>query len=224
MRYLRRAATDRQGRRDGRAGNRRRWGARGYRSLGRREQERRLAKNTASSRRDRRSHPVRTCAVDTRCEAASSCREIEPMPRHRRYTTTVVGARSVPRWYEALDRLVTLGQLSSADFADAQYRATQAAILEQEIAGIDVITGGEMHRRTHNRHSPPNAMLNHFWQKIPAFQGVTHPKPISKHDPNVFHPAATCRGPIAEATDLGLIDEFKTVSGFARKPVKVTMS
>jgi len=25
-----------------------------------------------------------------------------------------------------------------------------------------------MHRRTHNRHAPPNAMLNHFWQKIPA--------------------------------------------------------
>jgi hypothetical protein len=56
----------------------------------------------------------------------------------------------------------------------------QAAILEQEMAGIDVITGGEMHWRTHNRHSPPNAMLNHFWQKIPAFQGETRPKPITK--------------------------------------------
>ena len=118
------------------------------------------------------------------------------MPRYRKYTTTVVGAHSVPRWYEALDRLVALGQLGAGDFADAQFRATQAAILEQEVAGIDVITGGEMHRRTHNRHSPPNAMLNHFWQKIPAFQGATRPKPISKHDPNVFHrhyPAAERR-------------------------------
>ena len=146
------------------------------------------------------------------------------MAHYRKYTTTVVGAHSVPRWYEALDRLVGLGQISPADFADAQFRATQAAILEQEVAGIDVITGGEMHRRTHNRHSPPNAMLNHFWQKIPAFQGVTRPKPISRHDPNVFHPAATCRGPIAETTDLGLVDEFRTVSAFARKPVKVTMT
>ncbi len=105
------------------------------------------------------------------------------MAHYRKYTTTVVGAHSVPRWYEALDRLVGLGQISPADFADAQFRATQAAILEQEVAGIDVITGGEMHRRTHNRHSPPNAMLNHFWQKIPAFQGVTRPKPISRHPP-----------------------------------------
>jgi 5-methyltetrahydropteroyltriglutamate--homocysteine methyltransferase len=146
------------------------------------------------------------------------------MPSYRKYTTTVVGAHSVPRWYEALDRLVALGQLSTADFTDAQFRATQAAIPEQEAAGIDVVTGGEMHRRTHNRHSPPNAMLNHFWQKIPAFQGVTRPKPISKHDPNVFHPAATCRGPIADTTDLGLVDEFRTVSAFARKPVKITMT
>jgi 5-methyltetrahydropteroyltriglutamate--homocysteine methyltransferase len=146
------------------------------------------------------------------------------MPRYGKFTTTVVGAHSVPRWYEALDRLVGSGQLAPGDFTDAQLRATQAAILEQEIAGIDVITGGEMHRRTHNRHSPPNAMLNHFWQKIPAFRGGTRPKPITQHDPHVFHPAAVCNGPIVDSIDLGLVDEFNTVSSFARKPVKVTMT
>ena len=134
------------------------------------------------------------------------------MPHYEKYTTTVIGAHSVPRWYEAMDRLVASGQLAPGDFADAQLRATQAAILEQEVAGIDVITGGEMHRRTHNRHSPPNAMLNHFWQKIPSFQGETKPKPITSHDPNVFHPAAICRGPIIDSIDLGLVDEFRTVS------------
>jgi 5-methyltetrahydropteroyltriglutamate--homocysteine methyltransferase len=146
------------------------------------------------------------------------------MPHYGRYTTTVIGAHSVPRWYEAMDRLVAAGQMSSVDFADAQLRASQAAILEQEIAGIDVITGGEMHRRTHNRHAPPNAMLNHFWRMIPAFQGETKPKPITPHDPNVFHPAAICRGPIIDSIDLGLVDEFKTVSSFARQPVKITMT
>jgi 5-methyltetrahydropteroyltriglutamate--homocysteine methyltransferase len=146
------------------------------------------------------------------------------MPPYPKYTTTVVGAHSVPRWYEALDRLMSSGLLAAGDFADAQLRCSQAAILEQEVAGIDVVTGGEMHRRTHNRHAPPNAMLNHFWQKIPSFQGATRPKPISQHDPNVFHPAAICRGAIAETIDLGLVDEFRTVSAFARKPVKITMT
>jgi 5-methyltetrahydropteroyltriglutamate--homocysteine methyltransferase len=146
------------------------------------------------------------------------------MPHYPKYTTTVVGAHSVPRWYEALDRLVSLGQLAPGDFADAQFRSMQAAILEQETAGIDVITGGEMHRRTHNRHSPPNAMLNFFWQKIPAFQGPTRPRPITKYDPNVFHPAAICHGPIEDTIDLGLVEEFRTVSAFSRKPVKITMT
>src|SRR6202045_3377554 len=135
------------------------------------------------------------------------------MPRYPKYMTTVIGAHRVPRWYEALDRLVTLGQLQPADLSDAQFRAMQAAILEQESAGIDVITGGEMHRRTHNRHAPPNAMLNHFWQKIPAFQGATLPKYISQHDPDVFHPAATCKNRIDQTVDLGLVEEFRRVSG-----------
>lgn len=145
--------------------------------------------------------------------------------KYNKYATTVVGAHSVPDWHEALDRLVAVGQLlSMASMADAQYRATQAAVLDQEIAAIDVVTGGEMHRRTHNRHSPPNAMLNFFWQKIPAFQGATQPKPITRHDPDVFHPAATCRTRIADNVDLGLADEFRMVSALTRRPVKVTMT
>ncbi len=84
------------------------------------------------------------------------------MAIYEKYTTTVVGSYSVPRWYEALEKQVEKGTLSKADIADAQYRATQAAILDQEAAGIDIITGGEMHRRTNNRHAPPNAMLNFF--------------------------------------------------------------
>src|SRR5882757_8761428 len=146
------------------------------------------------------------------------------MPQYPKYATTVIGAHSVPDWFEPLDRLLAVGQLSMASMADAQFRASQAAVLDQEVAGIDVVTGGEMHRRTHNRHSPPNAMLNHFWQKIPAFQGSTRPKPITPHDPNVFHPAATCRAKISDNIDLGLVDEFNMVSALTRRPVKITMT
>jgi 5-methyltetrahydropteroyltriglutamate--homocysteine methyltransferase len=146
------------------------------------------------------------------------------MRSYPKYATTVIGAYSVPDWYEALDRLVAVGQLSMGAMADAQYRAGEAAIHDQELAEIDVVTGGEMHRRTHNRHSPPNAMLNHFWQKIPAFQGGTRPKPITLHDPDVFHPAATCRDRISDTIDLGLVDEFNMVSALTRRPVKITMT
>jgi 5-methyltetrahydropteroyltriglutamate--homocysteine methyltransferase len=146
---------------------------------------------------------------------------MQPYPK---YATTVIGAYSVPDWYEALDRLLAVGQLSMGSMADGQYRCMQAAILDQELSGIDVITGGEMHRRTHNRHSPPNAMLNFFWQKIPAFQGATRPKAITKHDPDVFHPAATCKDRVLDNVDLGLVDEFTAVSALTSRPVKVTMT
>jgi hypothetical protein len=111
--------------------------------------------------------------------------------KYPKYTTTVIGAHSVPDWFESLDRLLAVGQLSIGSMADAQFRASEAAVLDQELAGIDVVTGGEMHRRTHNRHSPPNAMLNYFWQKIPAFQGGTRSKPITKHDPDRVAPDRT---------------------------------
>lgn len=139
------------------------------------------------------------------------------------YTTTVVGAHSVPGWYETLERHVTDGSLAPAEMQDAQFRATQAAIADQEAAGIDVITGGEMHRRTNNRNAPPNAMLNHFWAKIPGFSHELRPKSITPKDPQVTHPAAACVGPVQYA-DLGLVAEFETVSAFARQEVKVTMT
>jgi 5-methyltetrahydropteroyltriglutamate--homocysteine methyltransferase len=145
------------------------------------------------------------------------------MGKYLKYTTTVVGSYSVPRWYETLERQVETGALSRTDMRDAQHRATEAAILDQEIAGIDIITGGEMHRRTNNRHAPPNAMLNFFWEKMPAFSKETRPKSITPKDPNVYHPAAVCKGPIEHA-DLGLVEEFKTVSTYARKDVKITMT
>jgi hypothetical protein len=40
-----------------------------------------------------------------------------------------------------IDRLISFGQLSMSVMADAQYRAGRAAILDQERAGIEVITG-----------------------------------------------------------------------------------
>ena len=145
------------------------------------------------------------------------------MAAYGKYTTTVIGSYSVPRWYETLEKQVEAGNLAKGDMEDAQYRATQAAIVDQETAGIDIITGGEMHRRTNNRHAPPNAMLNFFWEKIPGFSRETRPKPITVKDPSVFHPAAICTGPI-DYGDLGLVDEFQMVSEFAKKEVKITMT
>ncbi len=141
-----------------------------------------------------------------------------------KYTTAVGGSYSVPRWYEALEKQVEAGQLSAEDMTDAQFRASQAAILDQQRSGVDLINGGEMHRRTNNRHAPPNAMLNHFWNKIPGFSSETRPKPITPKDENVTHPGAVLTGKV-EYGDLGLVDEFEMISRFVpAETVKITMT
>ena len=37
-----------------------------------------------------------------------------------KYTTSVVGSYSVPRWYEALERRIDAGEISAEDMADAE--------------------------------------------------------------------------------------------------------
>src|ERR1700732_1153086 len=41
------------------------------------------------------------------------------MPHYPKYTTTVIGAYSVPRWYEPLDRLVSEGHMLPEGMAGA---------------------------------------------------------------------------------------------------------
>ena len=139
------------------------------------------------------------------------------MPHYPAYTTTVIGAHSVPRWYEALDRLVALGQLAEGDFADAQLRATQAAILEQEIAGIDVITGW--------RNAPAHGITGTPRQtRCSIISGRRFPPSRERRGQSrsrnmtrtSFIPPQFAEGPIPDDVDLGLVEEFKTVSSFAR--------
>ena len=54
--------------------------------------------------------------------------------------------------------------------------------------------------------------------------GKHPPKQITQHDPDIFHPAAPCKDRAGETIDLGLVDEYKTVTALTRKPVKIIMT
>ena len=66
--------------------------------------------------------------------------------RYPKYTTTVIGAHSVPRWYEALDRLVAVGQLSPQRFGGR-------AVARHP--GRHPRPGDRGHRRHHRRRNAP---------------------------------------------------------------------
>src|SRR5258708_8288514 len=91
-------------------------------------------------------------------------------------TTSVIGSYSVPDWYPALQDAVTAGKLAPEAFRDAKAVAARAAIKDQEVANVDVVSDGELFRRDDNRFGPPNAMINYFAAKIPGFSGELRPK------------------------------------------------
>ncbi|MFQ5809961.1 MAG: hypothetical protein ACE5JM_10115 [Armatimonadota bacterium] len=138
-------------------------------------------------------------------------------------TTTVVGSYTVPDWYPAIEDAVRSGELPEEAAWDAQATAAKAAILDHELAGIDVVVDGELFRRLNNRHGPPNGMINYFTAKIPGFARETRDKYISPVDESVFHPAPIVTGEL-EPVPLGLLDELTFLRAHTDRPVKIAMT
>ena len=61
-------------------------------------------------------------------------------------TTTVIGSWSVPDWLERAKTAVYHGGISRSQLADMHDMAIKAALKDQEMAGIDVVTDGELRR------------------------------------------------------------------------------
>ena len=139
-------------------------------------------------------------------------------------TTSVVGSYTVPDWFEALGHAVERGEITPEVFRDAKEVAARAAIKDQERAGVDVITDGELFRRSDNRHGPPNAMINYFTAKIPGFSDeIRRRENISPVDPSAFHPAPVVVDELQPA-NLGLTEELSFLRQHTDRPVKITMT
>jgi 5-methyltetrahydropteroyltriglutamate--homocysteine methyltransferase len=140
------------------------------------------------------------------------------------FRTTVVGSYSVPDWYPALRDAVATGRLAPAAFADARAVAARAAVKDQEAAGIDVVSDGELFRRDDNAFGPPNAMIAHFAAKIPGFAPGLRPKTgITPVAPDAALPAPVVVDALRPA-ELGLADELRFLRETTRRPVKIAMT
>jgi 5-methyltetrahydropteroyltriglutamate--homocysteine methyltransferase len=60
--------------------------------------------------------------------------------------TTVIGSWSVPDWLERAKSGVYHGSMSRSQLAEMHDMAVKAALKDQEVAGIDVVTDGELRR------------------------------------------------------------------------------
>jgi len=66
------------------------------------------------------------------------------MPRP--LTTTVIGSWSVPDWLERAKTAAYHGGVSRTQLSDMHDMAIKAVLKDQEVAGIDVVTDGELRR------------------------------------------------------------------------------
>src|SRR5271168_1757338 len=60
--------------------------------------------------------------------------------------TTVVGSYSVPEWLERLKTEYYQRRISAQHLADIHEVAIKAAVKDQELAGIDIVSDGELRR------------------------------------------------------------------------------
>jgi 5-methyltetrahydropteroyltriglutamate--homocysteine methyltransferase len=127
--------------------------------------------------------------------------------------TSVVGSHGLPGWLWLAREAMEQGRLGAIDLRELMEDATQAALLEQERAGVDVVTTGEMGRVR---------FIIGFYDRITGIRALPAPRRLGQPlwDTNTpFEVLDT----IAAPDGLGIVDEFKLARTLTQKPIKATV-
>ena len=129
--------------------------------------------------------------------------------------TTVVGSYSVPEWLERLKTEYYQRRISAQHMAEINEVAIKAAVKDQELAGIDIVSDGELRRDND---------VDYFLARIP---GVNIPQ-RAKTDYFDYYDAEVTR-PLPELPEepgpgLALADDFRFTRQLTRRPIKFTWS
>jgi 5-methyltetrahydropteroyltriglutamate--homocysteine methyltransferase len=126
-------------------------------------------------------------------------------------TTTVVGSYSVPEWLERVKTDYYHRRISGAYLEQIHEVAIKAALKDQERAGVDVVSDGELRRDND---------VDYFLARIP---GVEIPHLAKAHYYDYYE--ATVRHPIPEdGPPLGLADDFQFTREQTDHPIKVSFT
>ena len=129
--------------------------------------------------------------------------------------TTVIGSYSLPAWLEKARELARTGSLTAAEAAEAHDNAVRSAVLDQETAGVDIITDGELRRET---------MVNFFSMRIDGFDMAGKMKPIGNLDPSIQMLDPVVRRKVRRRGSLGMDDHFRFLKSVARARTKVCVT
>jgi len=136
--------------------------------------------------------------------------------------TTVVGSYSVPEWLERLKTEYYQRRISAQHLAEIHEVAIKAAVKDQELAGIDIVSDGELRRDND---------VDYFLARIPGVHIPQRAKTdyFDYYEAEVTRPlpelavSASTGGP-EPGTGLGLADDFRFTRQLTDMPIKFSFT
>jgi len=123
--------------------------------------------------------------------------------------TTVVGSYSMPGWLERLKTDYHARRISRQDLDEIHDTAVKAAIKDQEVAGIDILTDGELRR---------DNMIDYFVERLP---GVQFDRSSKKFYYDFYDSEVLGRLP---SGPLGLTDDFRFLRANTDRATKICIT
>jgi 5-methyltetrahydropteroyltriglutamate--homocysteine methyltransferase len=144
--------------------------------------------------------------------SASSAQASTALPTTPPLPTTVVGSYSVPEWLERLKTEYYQRRISAQHLAEIHEVAIKAAVKDQELAGIDIVSDGELRRDNDT---------DYFLARIP---GVHIPQ-RAKSDYFDYYDAEVSR-PLPEDSEvsLSLAADFSFTRRQTDRPIKFSFT
>jgi 5-methyltetrahydropteroyltriglutamate--homocysteine methyltransferase len=119
--------------------------------------------------------------------------------------TGVVGSFSMPGWLERMKTEYLLRRISRQELDEIQDTAVKAAIKDQEVAGIDIITDGELRR---------DNLIDYFAERLP---GVQIDRASKKFYYDFYDSVVRGKMPIGP---LGLVPDYKFLAANTDREAK----
>ena len=131
---------------------------------------------------------------------------------HTLLPTTVVGSYSVPEWLERLKTEYYQRRISAQHLAEIYEVAIKAAVKDQELAGIDIVSDGELRRDND---------IDYFLARIPGVRIAQR----SKADYYDYYEAEVSAPlPEDDKSSLGLAADFEFTRQLTDRPVKFSFT
>ena len=129
--------------------------------------------------------------------------------------TTVVGSYSVPEWLERLKTEYYQRRISAQHLAEIHEVAIKAAVKDQELAGIDIVSDGELRRDND---------VDYFLARIPGVHIPQRAKTdyFDYYDAEVTRPLPELAG--GSDTSLDLAADFRFTRQLTQRPVKFSFT